>query len=547
MTIKLYQCLCENNRMNKESFLQNEIVLGCIARTPINKTNPVIIIENISNLFDIVFDNTNELVYDNINEIGYSDLIDKCNYCYIEEWERYYFIDSITFNNNKIFSISCSLDVLMSFKNKEWKYNPLYITRRTKGNPFIYDNMVQYKFNKKILLNNGETISDTEAITKGYTTFGIPKGSPYTYRSQYCIVIAVANSSQVYIEGGWARDVPDMRENGTGKMKTISPSSSYSYENTTYYVITPEMLEQVCNYVEQNSSVLPRILSVTCLPYLIATNNSTMGNVLNAESYLLFDSEHYMIFPPYKVKVAKYGNNDRFLYRTFEIPEAESYRDFEPHTEAFLYIPYADTIKLNLQSVRGCTLRLYYYVDFNTSNSSYILYNVTRDLIEATGVSQIGYKFNLTASNSEEIRKTQETNLTSFLFGSIASGISLMSGNPQAMISATRGIISNMGQNLVREQSMISKGNASATSSNTGSMLPLEPFITWNIDEPTFESFEHYKHNIGLPFNDYEYIYNITDGEHIIIGDTSDVIMSSDMTSAELELLRNSLASGFYK
>ena len=44
-----------------------------------------------------------------------------------------------------------------------------------------------------------------------------------------------------------------------------------------------------------------------------------------------------------------------------------------------------------------------------------------------------------------------------------------------------------------------------------------------------------------------EYIYNITDGEHVIVGDTSDITMSSDVTSQELENFKNALASGFYK
>lgn len=547
MKIKLYQCLCENNRMNKETFLINELVLDGNAKQPINKSNPVFYIEDKINEVLIVDNNSNDVVYGDDVEISISLTGQNYNYMYVEDWERYYFIEPITFTNNKIFVISGSLDTLMSFKNKEWKNNPLYITRRTNGNSFIHDNMIQFKYKKLVKDNNGEIISDIEAVTKGYQTFGMVQNNPSIYDNLYCIVLAVADSSNVYTST-YPRNVPDMRSNGIGRMKTISPSSSYSYENTTYYVITPKMLDEVCKYVENNSSVLGSILSVTCIPYLIDTNNSTLGDV-SGQSYLVFDSTHYMIFDIDKVKVAKYGNNDRFLFRTFKFPEATSYRDYEPHTEAYLYIPYADTIKLNLQSVWGSTLRLYYYVDFNTSNSSYILYNETKDIIESTGSCQIGYKFNLTASNSEEIRKTQETNLTSFLFSTMASGISLMSGNPTALVSSTRGIISSLGQIVTREQALISKPNATATSSNVGSMLPIEPYITWYIDEMTFDEngYNKFVQSIGIPFNNYEYIYNIDDGEHVIIGDTSDITMSSDVTSQELENFKNALASGFYK
>ena len=210
-------------------------------------------------------------------------------------------------------------------------------------------------------------------------------------------------------------------------------------------------------------------------------------------------------------------------------------------------MPFADTIQLNLQSVRGCKLRLYYYVDFNTSNSFYELYNVTRDIVEHSGVCQLGYKFNVTTSNAEELRNISENNTTSFLFGAISSSLSLLSGNPMGVIGASRGLINNMSQFITRENSMIPKQQAQATAGNTGAFMPLDCYIVWNIDEPTFTSFENFEKNIGLPFNDYEFIYNITDGEHVIVGDTSDIIMSSDVTSQELENFKNALASGFYK
>ena len=554
MRIKLYQCLCENNRMYKESFMINEIILDGNARLPINKSNPTFYIEDVNfekylnddNNIDVVFDIESEE-----KDIAYSLNGQTYNYLFVEDWERYYFIEPITFTNNKMYIINGTLDTLMSFKNKEWKNHPLYITRRTNGSSFISDNLIQFKYNKTIKNNNGETISDIESRTKGYQSFGIPYSDYGTYRNTYCIVVAVSNPVLIdTLEYADYSYIPTARDNGTDRMKKATSNMSFSQRNTIYYCITPRMLLALCNHVLTNSSIMGNILSITILPYLIDTENTHDGHIMNFFPSTSLDySELDGQFNDYCVKQAKYGNNDRFIYRTIEIPEAQSYRDYEPYCEAHMYIPYADTIKLNLQSVRGCTLRLYYYVDFDTSNSTYILYNVTRDKIENTGTCQLGYKFTLTTSNAEEIKKTQENNLTKFLFGTMASGISLMSGNPQAIIGSTRGIINNMSQFIQRENSVISRGQANATSSNVGSMLPLEPYIEWYIDDMTFteQGYENYKNNIGLPFNDNEYIYNITDGEHVIVGDTSDITMSSDVTSEELDTFKNALASGFYK
>lgn len=548
MRIKLYQCLCENNRMNKENFLQNEITLDGNARNQINKFNPIIYIEDNAIERYFVDENNIDVVDENNNDLGFTITGQVFNYMYIEDWERYYFIEPITFTNNKMYIINGSLDTLMSFKNKEWRNNPLYITRRTKGNKFIYDNMIQYKYKKLIKTNNGETISDIEAVTKGYNTFGLAYGDYSTYQDFYCVVVAVSNpvTLETY-EIGNQLYIPSIRDNGgDGRLKKASYNSSFSFRHTTYYVITPRMLVHLCAHINVHSSIMSSILSITILPYAVATVNSFEGSSMN-----FFPSEPLdfttLGFPSYCVKYAKYGNNDRFLFRTIEIPEAQRFNDFEPHTTANLYIPFADTIQLNLQSVRGCKLRLYYYVDFNTSNSFFELYNVTRDIVEYSGVCQLGYKFNITTSNAEELRNISENNVTSFLFGAMSSSLSLLSGNPMGLIGASRGLINNMSQYITRENSMIPKQQASATASNTGAFMPLDCYIVWNIDEPTFSSFEHYEKNIGLPYNDYEYIYNITDGEHVIVGDTSDIIMSSDVTSQELDTFKNALANGFYK
>lgn len=38
------------------------------------------------------------------------------NYCYIEDFQRYYFINDIRLIRNNVYSISCSVDVLMTYK-----------------------------------------------------------------------------------------------------------------------------------------------------------------------------------------------------------------------------------------------------------------------------------------------------------------------------------------------------------------------------------------------------------------------------------------------
>lgn len=45
-----------------------------------------------------------------------SNVVPQCNYCYIEDFNRYYYIDSIKVIRNNLYYISCRVDVLMSYK-----------------------------------------------------------------------------------------------------------------------------------------------------------------------------------------------------------------------------------------------------------------------------------------------------------------------------------------------------------------------------------------------------------------------------------------------
>lgn len=89
-TIKLYNYTGEPNRLNKISLLSNEITLTGSARESLDKMSASVLIE--------------------------SPTMITSNYIYIFEFERYYFIESITIERNNLYRISCKTDVLMSHR-----------------------------------------------------------------------------------------------------------------------------------------------------------------------------------------------------------------------------------------------------------------------------------------------------------------------------------------------------------------------------------------------------------------------------------------------
>lgn len=93
MNITLFNCSAENNKLNKYS----EMVIvatysGAVARQNLSLMNPILVLqESIAN-------------------------INSANYCYIEEFGRYYYIREKTADMNGLFTLILACDVLMSFR-----------------------------------------------------------------------------------------------------------------------------------------------------------------------------------------------------------------------------------------------------------------------------------------------------------------------------------------------------------------------------------------------------------------------------------------------
>lgn len=92
MQIDLFTCNAERNRIDKSSYISNRFTLEGSFR---NESSALDI--------NVIVEKTNPLLYD-------------YNYMYISEFKRWYFINNISTIRNKLWSISATVDVLMTFK-----------------------------------------------------------------------------------------------------------------------------------------------------------------------------------------------------------------------------------------------------------------------------------------------------------------------------------------------------------------------------------------------------------------------------------------------
>ena len=121
--------------------------------------------------------------------IPYSNTYLTANYCYIDEFNRYYFINDMSLLNGKMLSVSCSVDPLTSFY-KYFKSSIGFCTRNENDiQPWIKDELrpvAPYTTTRVLKLDNN--------------IFNIDKANPNT-STNFLLTVSGANKKQS-TEGG---------------------------------------------------------------------------------------------------------------------------------------------------------------------------------------------------------------------------------------------------------------------------------------------------------------------------------------------------------
>lgn len=154
MRIILYKNKAERIKVNKESQLEQILVLEGNLRDAQSITSPSIIV-NAESINSIVDDDSIAVECEGVTEIVTSPtLVLDCNYAYIEELNRFYFIESIITVSATLFQLNMSVDVLMTYQN-EIKALNVYVDRNEyEFDPDTYDN--EYVISEEQSISIGE-------------------------------------------------------------------------------------------------------------------------------------------------------------------------------------------------------------------------------------------------------------------------------------------------------------------------------------------------------------------------------------------------------
>lgn len=142
MVIKLYKTTDTNNTINKT--LSNETEYTIKFKGIADIKNPVVLLT--------------------------SETFLNFNYAYIPDFERFYFINNIEINPNKIYTLSLSVDVLESFKNDILASKGM-ITKQTNINSY-YNDSYESEIKKQVDIYKSTVTFDLESKDKVLVTIG---------------------------------------------------------------------------------------------------------------------------------------------------------------------------------------------------------------------------------------------------------------------------------------------------------------------------------------------------------------------------------------
>lgn len=172
MNITLYNNIAETNRLNKKDYLTEITTLSGTLRESSSIVAPSILIEldpSVTKSYypiraEVMDDDENDIIDDDENEVMHdtkaeSDIL-TANYCYIEEFNRYYFISDIVSVRNNLWRLNLRCDVLMSFSS-EIIVTSAFVTRNEfKYNKYLVDSEMILRSNPEIKIEEVVDLSN---------------------------------------------------------------------------------------------------------------------------------------------------------------------------------------------------------------------------------------------------------------------------------------------------------------------------------------------------------------------------------------------------
>lgn len=379
------------------------------------------------------------------------------NYCYIQEFSRYYFfeVDSVS---NGVWDLKCSVDVLYTY-HIDIESNSGYIERASTGysNKIVDDAESFENYNEVYYANlSADVQGDQKTLNLNQTLTNQSTNVTISVVNDLGVQPIVADGSK---EVSYNAPITSMSKN---YFPIITGQSYYNYVYLSYMLA----MENIKTIYQDN--VASFIKSIVVWPF-------TLDELPQSGE---------TPFGPYKLRLGStdYGNAQFGLpkYTAFGwmcffdyiFDSLTYYYQYEPYTTYELYIPYVGWRKINIEDVSGKRVILTMRLNYESGKAQILMINYTDGYIISSYNAQIGCVVPISRSNLESLNAQAISNGISMtlgvLGGAVSTTLGVASGNPIAIASGIMGATSAIAKGVSSNIGMFEQGQAQIRDGFTG-------------------------------------------------------------------------------
>lgn len=348
MKLYLYQCLCENNRLDKRGYLTQLFELDGTLREECSLITPVIQVQLIE-LAKIV----------------------KANYAYIPDFGRYYYIDDIVGERTGIVSLSMRSDPLMSFRGGILDLNVFCSRNEYDYSTDLIDNLLPSKVDYDIYKEDfiAEQFGDSSHMlglfyvivysTKDYN--GSTKLDTITNSNRVLLVNRITLDD--FISFFWGKSTATPVWGDDKSMFKNEPWESIQ----GIYAFPFDMGDAIYDYIKEypvNDAGQYKTITFGSTPYVGTSLSKADGyRIYELKDSIFYNSPRMLT---YKLNTSKL------------IKSSINYINFEPYSKTNIYIPFVgfDSIDSSI-ILKYNELTLNFYVNLFNGQTDIILYGDT--------------------------------------------------------------------------------------------------------------------------------------------------------------------------
>ena len=528
--ITLFNCTAERNRVNKHDYLSQIITMSGTLRSATSILNPDVVIElDVAKLEEavnkrlFVIDDENNFATENgVIRISYSFInkVLSANYCYLNDFDRYYFIEDIVAIGNNLWAISMRTDVLMSHMGEIRQLSAFIDRSESDFNPKLFDSILPMK--------DERTVIDEIKNTGRYKNVTFVTNTDSILKKLNFVAITISSEQpNVY-----AYDVKAPFPKGNS-ICALAFSSLYS---SNMKVMGWNEATELLGYIGLHSGSGDFLKSLIAYPFEPANNG--LGEKIYLGTSQVDDVDGNAVL------VAN-GKNlcDYLVLCDFDFDIALNMLQMPPYTIRELFIPFYGWIELPFNKCAGKHIILYYAVNYMDGSATAFVVTEQGDLI-FSAPCQLGVHCSITTTNAQDLANTRNASNLNMILSLVGAGLTTVggvaSGNPVAVGAGILSAVKAVGTHVTTNATLFDHAQSSASDSLSSMMGKTEAVLRTTISAKTDVDFADFAKLYGRPLQETRILKNLTGYCKVARVHVENI----KATSTELEEIETSLLNG---